>query len=181
MLDLTLTINLRLTRFILTFEQHFEQTVRSHSLHCTPHTKNVKRVRKHKKQIFLLSTFSLIWTPTSKLSSSAFVITDRMCTISSSDNARRSLSFTVSCHNVWSVVFGPSVTSTVSTVSTDDDDEAVVVATDRPKLFNECTEPVDALDRSDCREWERVTGVDWGSNRVVFNSWQWRLHRLDGS
>lgn len=61
-------------------------------MHWTPHWPNmVKRVRKHRKHTLRRSTSSLTRTPTGNPSSSAFVITDRMCTISSSVNASRSL------------------------------------------------------------------------------------------
>lgn len=81
------------------FVWHFAQTVRWHNLQWTPRgPRSPNLVRKQRKHNLRRSTSSFIRMPTGRLSSSAFVITERIWTISSRVNDNRSFGSTFSFH-----------------------------------------------------------------------------------
>lgn len=83
---------------IFILEQHFAHTVRLHRVHLVPHGPKIpKRVFKHRKHTLRFSTSLLTWPSGANASTSAFVSTVRMCTISSSVNDRRSSREMASC------------------------------------------------------------------------------------
>ena len=67
----------------ITFVVHFEQTCRVQSSHLHPRLKNPNLVFMHRKQTLPFSTSSFRFPSKGRPSSSAFVKTDLICTISS--------------------------------------------------------------------------------------------------
>lgn len=84
--------------------------MRWQSLHCMPHgPKKEKRVRRQRKQTRRFSTSSLTRTSMGSPSSSALVMTERMCTISARVTDRRSSPRSIQvCLSMKDLFHGPS-------------------------------------------------------------------------